>query len=472
MKRKHVVLIVSDQHRGDLTGAGGNPWIHTPNIDALASRGVHFASAYCNSPLCGPSRMSFLTGLLPTRTGVHNNRQALASHIPTIAHAMGAAGYRTVLCGRMHFIGPDQRHGFHERLVGDHGPTDVAFRENPFGAFDGTTGQNLRALQHSGTGVSPVMLYDDEVIRAAIDRIASHDDEAPLFLVIGLYGPHNPYVCEPARYARYRAAIPDLRREDLTDFYAQAHPGLRDWIETRDFLDAEPEDLNRCRAAYYGLVERVDELVGRTVDAVDRFLGPDNAVISYTSDHGDMAGEHGLFFKSNMCEGAVRVPLVIAGADVAQSATVETPVSLLDLVPTLLDLVGAPALPDTDGTSLARAARSGGEPPARPVVSMLSDMRCGPSVMVRHGDAKLVRYHRLDSSDCVPDAAAHDLERLIPDGWSGDELDRQIHLQSRRSELIRAWAGRSPGDVFSEDDATEIYHWRADPDRIYLEDQA
>ena len=471
MTRKHVVLIVSDQLLGDLAGAAGNPWIRTPTIDALASRGVHFASTYCNSPLCGPSRMSFLTGLLPTRTNVHNNRQALASHTPTIAHAMGAAGYRTVLCGRMHFIGPDQRHGFHERLVGDHGPTNVAFRENPLGVFDGTTGQNLRALQQSGTGVSPVMLYDDEVTRAAIDRIASHDGDAPLFLVVGFYGPHNPYVCEPSRYARYRATIPDLRREDLIDFYSQAHPGLRDWIETRDFLDAEPEDLNRCRAGYYGLVERVDELVGRTVNAIDRYLGRDNTVISYTSDHGDMAGEHGLFFKSNMCEGAVRVPWVIAGSGVSPGATVEAPVSLIDLAPTLLELAGAPPLPETDGTSLARSVRDGGEPPSRPVVSMLSDMRCGPSVMVRHGDAKLVRYHRLDSSDCVPDAAAPDLERFIPDAWSGAELDRRIHLQSERSRLVREWASGSPGEVFGENDATEIYHWRADLDRIHLEDQ-
>ncbi|MFW5836257.1 MAG: sulfatase-like hydrolase/transferase [bacterium] len=468
MNRKHIVLIVSDQHRGDLTGVGGNPWIDTPNLDALASRGVHFASAYCNSPLCGPSRMSFLTGLLPTRTNVHNNRQSLASHIPTIAHAMGAAGYRTVLCGRMHFIGPDQRHGFHERLVGDHGPTDVAFRENPFGAFDGTTGQNLRALQKSGAGVSPVMLYDDEVIEAAVRRLADHDDEAPLFLVVGLYGPHNPYVCEPSRYARYRAAIPDLRRSDLTDFYAQAHPGLRYWIETRDFLDAEPEDLNRCRAGYYGLVERVDELVGRTVDAVDRYLGLDNAVISYTSDHGDMAGEHGLFFKSNMCEGAVRVPWVTAGSGVSPGATLETPVSLIDLAPTLLELAGAPPLPETDGTSLARSVREGGEPPARPVVSMLADMRCGPSVMVRHGEAKLVRYHRLDSADCSPDAAALDLERFVPHEWSGAELDRMIRLQSVRSEMIRAWAGNSPAIVFSSTAPEVADHWQVDVERVYL----
>ncbi len=472
MRPKHVVLIVSDQHRGDLTAVGGNPWIHTPNIDALASRGVHFSNTYCNSPLCGPSRMSFLTGLLPTRTNVHNNRQALASHIPTIAHAMGAAGYRTVLCGRMHFIGPDQRHGFHERLVGDHAPIDIAFRENPLGAFDGTTGQNLLALQKTGPGVSSVMLYDDEVTRAAIDRMASHEGDSPLFLVVGLYGPHNPYVCEPSRYARYRASIPDLCQSDLTDFYAHAHAGLRDWIETRDFLDAEPEDLNRCRAGYYGLVERVDELVGRTVNAVDRHLGLDDTVISYTSDHGDMAGEHGLFFKSNMCEGAVRVPWMIAGTGVSPGATVETPVSLVDLAPTLLGLAGAPLLPETDGTSLAHSAASGDEPPARPVVSMLSDARCGPSVMVRHGDAKLVRYHRLDSFECTPQAAVPDLERFIPDEWSGAELDRQIHLQSERSGLIRGWVDRSPSDVFPDSAPEVIDHWRVDLDRIRLSDGA
>lgn len=472
MKRKHIVLIVSDQHRGDLTGIGGNPWIHTPNMDGLASRGVHFSNAYCNSPLCGPSRMSFLTGLLPTRTNVHNNRQALASHIPTVAHAMGAAGYRTVLCGRMHFIGPDQRHGFHERLVGDHGPIDIAFRENPLGVFDGTTGQNLRALQASGSGLSSVMLYDDAVTEAAINRIVGHDDDAPLFLVVGLYGPHNPYVCEPSRYAKYRAAIPDLRGSDLQEFYSRAHPGLQSWVEARGFLEADTEDLNRCRAGYYGLVERVDELVGRTVDAAQRHLGRDRTIVGYTSDHGDMAGEHGLFFKSNMCEGAVRVPWVIAGTDVAQGVSIETPVSLVDLAPTLLDLAGAPSLPETDGVSIAPSIRGGGEPPARPVVSMLSDMRCGPSVMVRHGDTKLVRYHRFSSPECTPDASAFDLERFIPDEWSGDELEREIDLQSERSALIREWEGNSPAIVFPDTAPEVVDHWHVDLDRVYLGNEA
>lgn len=469
MNRKHVILFVSDQHRGDLMGAAGNPWIHTPNLDALSSSGVRFTNAYCNSPLCGPSRMSMLTGLLPTRTNVHNNRQALASHIPTVAHAMGAAGYQTVLCGRMHFIGPDQRHGFHERLVGDHGPTDIAFREHPLGVFDGTTGQNLRALTESGVGLSSVMLYDDQVISSAVDRIASHSADVPLFLVVGLYGPHNPYVCERSRYERYRTTIPDLHLTELREFHARAHPGLQKWIETRGFLEAESEDLNRSRAGYYGLVERVDELIGRAVDAAKQRLGLDNTIMGYTSDHGDLAGEHGLFFKSNMCEGAVRVPWILSGADLPRATTIETPVSLVDLAPTLLSLSGAPPLPGVDGISLAGSVRSAAEPASRPIVSMLSDMRCGPSVMVRSGDEKLVKYQRFEPPEYEPDATALDLERCIPSEWSGRNLDQQIDVQHDRSELIRRWVGASPEEVYPESAREVVDHWPVDVRRVFLE---
>ena len=480
MNRPNIVLVLSDQHRGDLLGSLGAP-VATPNIDRLAATGVSFTSTCCNAPVCGPSRMSLLTGLLPTSTGVLDNRSSLPSSIPTIAHALSAAGYRTVLCGRMHFIGPDQHHGFHERLVGDHGPTDTAFSENSFGIFDGTTGQNPYALQQSGSGVSPVMQYDDEVTRAAIHRIMSHETDSPLFMVVGYYGPHNPYVCEQERYERYRVRLPDLETGVVEHLLETETPSMREWITARDLHTVDTETLNRARAAYYGAVERIDELAGQVFAAADKQFTSESLLKIYTSDHGDMAGENGLFFKSNMREPSVRVPLVFSGVGVAQGRSMPTPVSLLDLAPTLCDLADAPSLPGHQGQSLAGTLGTGSPPIERPVVSMLCDPRSGPSAMVRLGSRKYVHHARTDRHElfdlsrggetviesdhtCVhPDCVA--LASHIPDAWQGTEMDSYMRLQAERAEILRAWRQTAPPQSTTCEDR---FHWQADPSLLSL----
>jgi choline-sulfatase len=399
--------------------------------------------------------MSMLTGLLPTRTQVHGNRASLASSIPTIAHAMAAAGYRTVLCGRMHFIGPDQRHGFHERFVGDHSPTDTAFTETARGIYDGTTGQDIRAVEMSGVGVSPHMQYDDAVTDTAVRRLQAQDADSPLFLVVGYYGPHNPYVCERERYEKYRSILPDLPVDAVREFLSQESEQMKQWVTSRGLEQLDAEAINRARAAYYGSVERIDELAGKVYTAADSRLGSDRLLKIYASDHGDMAGENGLFFKSNMREPAVRVPLVCGGAGVARGRAVTTPVSLLDLAPTLIDYASAPPLPASEGRSLLPSIATGEEPSAEPVVSMLCDPRMGPSVMVRSAAHKYVKHQRYREPevfqiaggverpvrDDSPDywSVRTGLEAMIPEAWDGEALERHMALQSERDALHRAW---------------------------------
>ncbi len=481
MKPNHVVMVLSDQHRGDLFGAAGNAHISTPNIDRLSAHGVTFTSACCNAPVCGPSRMSFLTGLLPTSTGVLDNRSSLPSSIPTIAHAMAAAGYRTVLCGRMHFIGPDQHHGFQERLVGDHGPTDTAFSEHPFGIFDGTTGQDPRALKQSGAGLSPGMQFDDDVTRAAVARIASHDSTRPLFLVVGYYGPHNPYVCEQERYERYRASLPDIGSGVVDRLLQNESQAMCEWITARGLHTVDGESLNRSRAAYYGAVERVDALTGQVFAAADKHFEADTLLKIYTSDHGDMAGEHGLFFKSNMREPSIRVPLVFSGSGVAHGISVSTPVSLLDLAPTLTDLADAPPLPGAEGRSLAEAVRFGTAPTEHPIIAMLCDPRSGPSIMVRSGDKKYVHHARNDRhelfdlssgrdeamevNDATYESLRSGLRLHFPVSWDGRGIERHMTLQAQRAELLRTWKRASPPETTWCEDR---FHWKAELSSLYL----
>ena len=398
MPGPHIILFLSDQHRADVLGAGGDPVVRTPVLDRLAGEGGNFRQAYCNAPVCGPSRMSLLTSRMPGRTGVLTNRAALPSDIPTMAHAFAAAGYDTVLCGRMHFIGPDQSHGFTERLVGDIGPVDPAFREAPQGPFDYTTGQHRSTLAVSGSGCAPAEIYDATVVAAAIARMEQQDPDRPLFLVIGTYAPHNPYVCREDLYAFYRDALPGVSKEEIQSFRNTTHPMMQEWIRARGMDEVEAEEVDRSRAAYYGMVETMDSLIGEVVEAVDRVLGPDRTFFSYCSDHGDLAGQYGLFWKSNFLEGSVRVPWICRGPGIRPGGVIETPVSLLDLAPTLLDLAGLPNLPGAGGMSLKPFLETDSPPPERPIVSVLADPRCGPSAMVRSGPWKLIYGSRRKES--------------------------------------------------------------------------
>ena len=137
----NIVFILSDQHNPRVAGYEGDAWVRTPNLDRLAQSGARLANCYCGSPLCVPSRVAMLSSLLPSRTGVYNNNQSLHSDIPTFVHCLTLAGYDTVLSGRMHFIGPDQRHGYKERLVGDLTAVRLGVRNPSFGPWMPTLGQ-------------------------------------------------------------------------------------------------------------------------------------------------------------------------------------------------------------------------------------------------------------------------------------------------------------------------------------------
>ncbi len=419
----HIVLFVSDQHRADCIAAAGDPHVRTPHLDALFQNGTAFSAAYCNSPVCGPSRMSLLTGQLPSSNGVLTNRQALASHIPTLAHSLSAAGYDTVLCGRMHFIGPDQSHGFTERLVGDIGPVTPGFHETPTGPFAHTTGQHRHTLHVSGPGVCPSTLYDDEVLRQACDRLARQPPDKPLLLVVGTYGPHNPYTCRTDLYEHYHQHLPSSEAEEIEAIWSAAHPLLTHWREVRGMTELTAEELHRSRAAYYGMVEELDERIGRLHGALKQRPDAENSIFAYLSDHGDMAGEYGMFWKSCFLEGAVRVPLVFTGGEIQSGKQVRTPVSLLDLAPTLCDLAGAPPLPHAEGLSLKPVlTRKDASPPEdRTIVSMLVDPKSGPQIMVRRGNLKQVLAPQFPPAHCTRLPASNEL-RNDPEAQNPPDL--------------------------------------------------
>ncbi|MFP4156617.1 MAG: sulfatase-like hydrolase/transferase [Opitutales bacterium] len=445
MNPKRIIVMVSDQHRADVMGCAGNEIVRTPHLDQLAGAGTRFSDSFCTSPVCGPSRMSMLSGLLPSTSGVLTNRHALPSDIPTVAHALAGAGYDTVLCGRMHFIGPDQRHGFQERLVGDIGPTDAAFRELDLGPFRGLTGQGREMLKVSGPGAGPSERYDREVVDAALQRLRAQPEDRPLFMVVGTHAPHNPYVCPPDLYAHYEKALPRPDMEAIREFHAGAHPSIQTWWQARGMEGVSEDEIHRSTAAYYGMVEEMDRQIGRLLEAVDA----ERDLFVYLSDHGDLAGEHGMFWKSCFLDGALKVPMIWRGPGIAAGQEISGPVSLLDLAPTLTEMAGADPLPGAEGCSLTESLRSGEATSGRQVVSMLLDMRCGPACMVRTKEGCRIHHVRFSDETWGEDPGP------LPTNWEDEQMERTLENVSARNRIHRKSAERS-GEPLHE-------RWEVDP---------
>ena len=355
----NVLYIQSDQHSPFVGGCFGDPVIRTPALDGLAARGVVMDAAYCASPICVPSRMSMLTGRYPFENGVWTNDHVLNSAIPTYAHAMGAAGYRPIQIGRMHFNGPDQLHGFAERYVGDHSPNFIGSRRPvDHGELEGTAGPARVSLEMSGYGQSAYQVHDEYVTAATVDYFnrlgvqkRSGEDVEPFSVSVGLMLPHQPFVARSEDYDRYSGLVGMPKTpEPFTD---DLHPYFQWWRRRTGIVEVDEETILRCRTAYWALVDRMDSMIGEMLAALDRNGLADNTLIIYTTDHGEQLGEHGLWWKQTFYEDSVRVPTVVSWPGVLpQGIHSDLVINQFDLNATMLDAIGAPSLPRSHGRSL------------------------------------------------------------------------------------------------------------------------
>ncbi len=398
--KPHIVFCFSDQHNPDVMGWRGDPWVRTPHLDQLRAEGCAQEACYCASPLCVPSRCSLLSTRLPQNTGLFINDQCLPSDKVTFAHELANAGYRTVLAGRMHFKGPDMHHGFHERWVGDIGDPSFAGKGQAKGSRKYKIyGAGHASLEESGPGFSRVMEYDQAVLDGACQRLedyAAGDVTDPLFLTVGFYGPHNPYVCEPERYQYYYDTLP---RTPLPALPEDLHPTVRAELERLKMTNPDPEAVHRSKAAYYGLVQTLDDHVGRLRERVAATLG-DNVIFIYASDHGDLAGAHGTFWKTSFYEESVRVPMIWSGPGIPRGHTIDAPSSLLDFGVSLISQAEGNPMPETDGQNLWPAIQGHEEAdPQRSIFSQYANRKPNqrPAAMIRKGNYKLI-YHDLEDA--------------------------------------------------------------------------
>lgn len=409
----NILLVMADQLAPHFTSTYGHPVVKTPNLDALAERGTRFDAAYCHSPLCAPSRFTMLSGQPVSAIGAWDNASEFPASTPTLAHYLALNNYRTVLSGKMHFVGPDQLHGFEERITTDIYPADFAWTPNWDRADERIDKwyHNMDVLADAGTAVTTYQLdYDEEVGFAAQRKlldIARDGDDRPFFLCASFIHPHDPYVARPEWWDLYDHDEIDMPDEWHLDSLDPHTLRIRAGIEA-DTVGYTDEQVRNARHGYYANVSYFDDWLGKLLTTLEETGRLDDTIVIATSDHGDMLGDRGAWFKMSFHERSARVPFVVAGPGVEQS-TVGNVCSLLDLLPTLLDVAGAEPVAELPGRSLVRAWSGQPDPIDETFGEYTGEMTGEPMFMIRRGTLK---YIHCDSDPAqLYDIATDPLER-------------------------------------------------------------
>jgi choline-sulfatase len=399
--KPNVLVIMFDQLTPSALGCYGNSVVQTPTIDRLAAEGVVFDAAYSNSPLCTPARYCMMTGQLPSTSKGYDNAAYLASTVPTFVHLMRLGGYRTVLSGKMHFVGPDQLHGFESRRTPDIYPADFGWTpdwRSPLERIDWWY-HNMDSV--TGAGVAEVtnqLMYDDEVgfhATRALHDLARADDERPFLMVASFTHPHDPYVTRQQYWDRYRSA--DIPMPVVPGIPSPDDPHsvrLRGAIDPTKVSVTEAH-IRNARHAYYGNVSYCDDWASRLLETLKQLKLDDNTVVIVLADHGDMLGERGLWYKMNFFEGSARIPLIVHSPKHFSARRVAAPVSLVDVLPTLVDFAGvqdhASGIPHLDGESLVPLCEYVAPSMPRTVTGQyMAEGSIAPIVMIRRGGLKYI----------------------------------------------------------------------------------
>jgi uncharacterized sulfatase len=353
----NVLFIVSDDLATTL-GCYGFPAAKTPNIDALAARGVRFDRAYCQFPHCNPSRSSFLTGLRPGTTRVTDNDDNLYTNLPgvmTLPHHFREHGYATARCGKIFHLGvPKGDESMDDPQAWDFGTpfkSELPFPPKRASVVKVETGKK------EGLAWQEIPCPDDDLVdgghaRAAIGWLEQRDRSKPFFLAVGFHRPHLPLVAPGKYFDLYpleAITLPVEPADDEADIPAPARNGAVPGYA----LTATPEQRRAAIRGYLAAVSYMDAQTGRVLEAIAQLGLAETTIVIFTSDHGWHLGEHGLWHKRSLFEECARVPLIVSvpGMKTRGQASAGL-VELLDLFPTLCDLTGVPPLPALQGKSL------------------------------------------------------------------------------------------------------------------------
>ena len=341
MKPANLLFILSDQHNVNVMGCSGNEAARTPQFDALAARGTRFANAYTNCPICVPARASLATGKYVHQIGNWDNAFPWDGSPRGWGHQLKEQGFHVTSIGKLHFRSAEDDNGFSEEIdplhvVEGRGDLLSCIRDDP------PTRNNRHSIEGAGPGESTYLRYDASNTAHALDWLSRHaQDERPWVLFLSLVCPHPPFIAPPEYFSRQDAAalpLPPLWQESEWP----QHPVLQGM--RRFFHYEQPFDeatLRQLLATYYAVCEYVDGNIGQVVRALGELGLNDRTRVIYSSDHGESLGARGIYGKFTMYEESAAVPLIMAGPEVPAGKVVQTPVSLLDLAPTVLEGVGA-----------------------------------------------------------------------------------------------------------------------------------
>ncbi|WP_420860913.1 choline-sulfatase [Algirhabdus cladophorae] len=455
---RNILIFMVDQLNGTLFPDGPADWLHAPNLKRLAAKSTRFRNCYTASPLCAPGRASFMSGQLPSKTRVYDNAAEFASDIPTYAHHLRGAGYYTCLSGKMHFVGPDQLHGFEDRLTTDIYPADFGWTPDYR-----KPGERIEWWYHNmgsvtGAGVAEIsnqMEYDDEVAYHATRKIydlARGKDDRPWCVTVSFTHPHDPYVARKKYWDLYENCdhlMPDVPAMDYADHdpHAQRIFDANDWRS----YDITDDQIKTARRAYFANISYLDDKIGEVLEALET-TGQD-ATILFVSDHGDMLGERGLWFKMSFYEGSARVPMMISDPDMAPGL-IKTPVSNIDFTPTVCDLVGISmddVQPWTQGESLVPLGQ-GGTRDTPVAMEYAAEASYAPLVSLRYGKWKFNRC-KLDPDQLfdmendpheltnLADNPAHagtlaQLQAKAEARWDLDQFDADVRQSQARRWVV------------------------------------
>ncbi|MCL2832627.1 MAG: sulfatase-like hydrolase/transferase [Treponema sp.] len=455
MKKPNFLLLFSDQHNYSYMGCAGHPFVQTPSLDKLAAEGVRFPNAYCQNPLCVPSRANLMTGNYCRNNGIYDNRHCLQSNGVTLPKILGTAGYRTCVIGKTHFNG-EQWQGFQQRPYGDlygQGHQQDPFRDPQ---HKGKISGNRDIVADSGPSGIPLPMTQTELCVAEASKWlqvhAGKEPEIPFFLSVNFEKPHFPINPPKNYFDHYKDKV--SIQKDLEDYLEKsAVPFVKNAARNNGVINHRYHHdlILKTLAAYCGCVEWVDNAVGRIVDVLDYLGLKDDTVVIYTTDHGEMAYERGFWQKTVFFDSSARIPFIFrCPSRFSPGRTQADLAGIIDLLPTMCDLAGIKLEPEYDGVSINADGVSladalvGGRPLDR------RDLFCESTVlkepehsgcMLRTGKWKYNHY--LDNGDELYDMEAdtRELNNLVNDpahaSISKDLRSRVISFWEPEKQLDR-----------------------------------
>ncbi|WP_421849704.1 sulfatase-like hydrolase/transferase [Oricola sp.] len=444
MTPKNLVIILSDEHNARFLGCRGHAVVKTPNLDRLAARGTRFDAAYCNSPICVPSRASMATGRYAHDTGFWDNAAPYDGSIPSWGHRLREQGFGAVSVGKLHFRSTEDDNGFDPEIA----PLHVA---GGIGDLLGLIREDMepragspKFAQNVGSGETSYTAYDrtitDEAKRWLTEQAPAQS--APWVLFVSFVAPHFPLVAPDEFYNLYQDV--EIDPQNFTEGLERPnHPYYQAMLHNIDFDDHfDATSREKAIRGYLGLCSFLDHNVGQVVDAIDAAgLSGDTRVL-YASDHGEALGKRGFWGKSTMFEESAAVPMILAGPDVAMGQVVDSPVSLVDLFPTVLDCVDARQhADDADLPGMSLFETAAGKSADRTVFSEYHAAgSCTGNYMLRKGRFKLVYFA----------AFAPELFDLIADPLETRNLAEVPEHRAKLQELLSELRDILDPDAMSE----------------------